>query len=445
MNTFRNIYPIVDFFRKTNALGCFEEVIQSQWFTKEKLVEIQFRRLKNLLVHCQKNVPYYKRVFAESEFDVNKIQTLDELQNIPLLDKDLIRNHFEELKSSNFHSYSPRLTQTGGTTGKPLITYKDRISHSYLWGNNLRAWSVGGYNIGDSFIHLASGSLLPKASNLKNRIYNILQNAILVTSYHLTDDVLNNLVNIINKKRPMFIYGYSSSIFLLSTFIKNKRIVINGNLKAVFATSDMLLPWQRKIIEQALNASVFDIYGCPEGGIISFECKEHSGYHVNEESAYIEILDKNESSLGLIVSTPLFNYAFPLIRYKTGDVGSLNSSICQCGRHLSKISELGGRIRDFIRLRDGRYIHGAFFNHLEVFYKTSWIQQYQIIQENLDELTIRLSCIGEPQNKDTQKIISDLRKGLMNDLKINFDFSGVEYTSGGKFRLVISKVSSGWD
>ncbi len=75
----------------------------------------------------------------------------------------------------------------------------------------------------------------------------------------------------------------------------------------------------------------------------------------------VEILNE-QNGLGNLISTPLFNYAFPLFRYNTGDVGKITIGRCGCGRGLSKISELGGRIRDFIILKDGRHIHGAFFN-----------------------------------------------------------------------------------
>ncbi len=207
----------------------------------------------------------------------------------------------------------------------------------------------------------------------------------------------------------------------------------------------MLFPSQRGLIEKVFNTKVFDIYGCPEAGIMTFECDHHNGYHINQESAYIEITNKNEVGLGSIISTPLFNYAFPLIRYNSGDVGKIDESKCECNRGLLKLSELGGRIRDFVVLRDGRYMHGAFFNYVEPLYNKDWLKQYQIIQENLDEITIKMTCIGEPGKNDLHEIESYLKEHLLSGIKINFDFSGVEYTTGGKFRLIISKVENKWD
>ena len=96
-------------------------------------------------------------------------------------------------------------------------------------------------------------------------------------------------------------------------------------------------------------------------------------------------------------------------------------------------------------MEDGRLIHGAFFNHLESFYNSNWIQQYQIIQESKNEITIKFSCSSDPKESDLKAITESLHKGLLPNIKIDFDFSGVEYTKGGKFRLIISKVSNKWE
>jgi len=442
----KTAYKIVDICRRTQAYSVYEELVKTQWLSKRELDNLQFQRLKRLLIHCQKNVPYYSELFRNIGFQAFDIKTFDDILCIPILTKDEIRMNFEKLKSKNFQKFQPRVTQTGGSTGKPLVTYKDRISHSYLVANNLRLWHQCGYDIGDKYIMIANGSLLPNKNSIKNKVYFILQNSKLITSYHLDAKALEHAVEIIKHTKAKFIYGYSSSFHLLAQYIHKKNIKINNStLKALFTTSDMLYPKQRTLIEQTFNVKVFDSYGCPEGGIISFECEYHNGYHINQESAYVEIVNKNETGFGKIISTPLFNYAFPMIRYDTGDVGSITEEKCSCGRGLSRIKQLGGRIRDFIVLEDGRYIHGAFFNHLDVFYNSHWIKEYQIIQEDVNHLIIKFSCIRKPTNQELKIIDKEIKRGLLQSIKIDFDLNGVEYTQGGKFRLIISKVKTKWE
>ncbi len=437
-------YKILDYFRKTNTLSIYKKVIKSQYSSKDELEEMQFSALKMLLEHANNNVPYYTELFKRISFHPKDLKSIKDLGKLPTTSKDVVRNNFEKIKSNNFNSYQPRITQTGGTTGKPFITYRDKLSHSYMWANMFRAWNAGGYEPGEKFINFAGGSLLPNTTSFKRNIYNFLQNAVLITSYHLTDERLKEISKKIKESGAKYIFGYSSSIYLLSQYCKSNSVTLKSNIKAVITTSDMLYKNQREVIEEAFGAKVFDLYGCPEGGIFSFECTEHSGYHQNKESAFVEVVDKNENGLGKIISTPLFNYAFPLIRYETGDVGSYSTASCKCGRSLNKIEELGGRIRDFIVLRDGRYIHGAFFNHLNVLYYADWVKQYQIVQNDVDDITIRITKTKEPEEKDLEVIKSEIHKGLLPDLKINFDLNGVDYTGGGKFRLIISNVSNKW-
>jgi len=438
-------YKIVDIMRRTCAAEVLDELLLTQWLSTDELLDLQFQRLSKLLIHSQKNVPFYKQLFLQHGFDAYKFSSFDDLQKLPILTKDDVRKNLSQMKAINFSHWKPRKTQTGGSTGKPLVTYKDKESHSYLTANNLRAWSAAGYKLGSKFITMANGSLLPNKGSLKNSIYYFLQHSDLIKSYHLNDATLADALKKIKKSTGRYMFAYSSSTFLLASYAASKNISMKGTLDAIFTTSDMLFSRQRQLIEKVFDAPVFDIYGCPEAGIISFECKQHNGYHLNQESAYVEIADSSESGLGKIISTPLFNYAMPMIRYETGDIGNISSEPCSCGRALPRISHLGGRMRDFIVLSDGRHIHGAFFNHLEALYQSEWIEKYQIIQESINHLIVKIQCIRQPSEIELSKIRNSLLKGLLADITIDFDLKGIELPTSGKFRLIISKVKTAWE
>lgn len=441
----KGAYQIVDVIRRTDAAVACADLLKTEWMSSEELKALQLERLKGLFIHAQEHVPYYRKLFSDIGFDANRLSSFSDLEKIPILTKDDVRKHLEEMKADNFERWQPRTAQTGGSTGKPLITYKDRRAHTYLTANNLRAWHAAGYNLGDKYITLAHGSLIPKKGSLKNAVYFFLQHSDLIKCYHMDEETLAEALKTIRNSRGRFMFGYSSSTYLLASFADKLEIPMAGTLDALFTTSDMLYPHQRALIEKVFGTKVFDIYGCPEGGIISFECERHNGYHLNQESAYVEIAGADESGQGRIVSTPLFNYAFPMIRYETGDIGSITEEACACGRALPRISQLGGRIRDFIVLSDGRHIHGAFFNHLEVLYQSDWIEKYQVVQEAHDHLVMKVTCTRLPQETELEQIRVSLRKGLMPDMQIDFDLDGVELAPSGKFRLIVSKVKTDWE
>jgi phenylacetate-CoA ligase len=441
----RKAYQVVDMIRRTDAAGAYKKLIETEWKSGAELKALQLERLKVLLIHAQEHVPYYRRIFSESGFDARNFSAVGDLEKIPVLTKDDVRRHLDELKADHFEQWQPRKAQTGGSTGKPLVTYKDRGSHTYLTANNLRAWHAAGYEPGDKYITLAHGSLLPKTGSLKHTFYFLLQHSDLIKCYHMDEQTLTAALATIRHSRGRYMFGYSSSTYLLASFADKRGIPMSGTLDGLFTTSDMLYPHQRALIEKVFGAKVFDIYGCPEGGIISFECEKHQGYHLNQESAYVEIVGADASGQGRIVSTPLFNYAFPMIRYETGDVGSITTEPCACGRALPRIAQLGGRIRDFVVLSDGRHIHGAFFNHLEALYQSDWIEKYQVTQEALNHLVIKITCIRPPAEAELSLIRDSLHKGLMPDMQIDFDLSGVELAPSGKFRLIVSKVKTTWE
>lgn len=438
-------YRIVDVIRRTDAAAANKELLKSEWWPKERLEALQLERLKELLIHAQQHVPYYRKLFAQIGFDANVFSDLSELQKIPVLTKDEVREHLEEMKADNFEHWQPRTVRTGGSTGKPLTTYKDRRAHTYLNANNLRAWHVAGYNLGDKYITLAHGSLLPQKGSLKNAVYFFMQHSDLIKCYHMDEQTLRMALETIRKSRGRYMFGYSSSTYLLASFADKMGIPMVGTLDGLFTTSDMLYPQQRALIEKVFGAKVFDSYGCPEGGIISFECEHHCGYHLNQESAYVEIVGADASGQGRIISTPLFNYAFPMIRYDTGDIGSITAEPCDCGRALPRIAQLGGRIRDFVVLSDGRHIHGAFFNHLAALYQSEWIEKYQVVQESKNHLVIKIACIRQPLPSELDQIRASMHKGLLPDMQIDFDLTGVEYAPSGKFRLIVSKVKTAWE
>ena len=438
-------YRIMDAIRRTDAAQTYNDLLTTEGLPSTELEALQFSRLKDLLIHAQQNVPYYRTLFADAGFDAAAFSELSELRKIPVLTKDEVRKHLDEMKADNFEMWQPRRVQTGGSTGKPLVTFKDRGAHTFLQANNLRAWHAAGYNPGDPFITLANGSLLPKQGSLKNTVYFFLQHARMIPCYHMDGETLAGAAKIINQSQVRFLFGYASSMYLLAAYVKTSGIQMRPSLEAVFTTSDMLYPHQRQLIEEVFGARVFDIYGCPEGGILSFECEQHCGYHLNQESAYTEVISPDAAGQGRIISTPLFNYAFPMIRYETGDIGSITTEPCACGRALPRIAQLGGRIRDFVVLKDGRHIHGAFFNHLEALYQSEWIEKYQIIQEALDHLVITVTCIRPPSSEELSRICDSLHKGLLPDMQVDFDLNGVELAPSGKFRLIVSKVKSRWE
>lgn len=437
--------PLVDVMRKTKALDIFCELRESEFWGIDQLENLQFEKLKMILVHCKRSVAYYRKLFQDYNFDPQKMTSFSDIHCLPILYKNIIRDNFEQFKADSFSKYSPRTKETGGSTGEPLKLFHDAISHGALWANLYRGFGYGDYKLGEKYITLAYGSMIPKRLKFGMSLYFWLQNTNTYPSYQLDLDSLNEIKLLFKKKEPKYIYGYSSAILQFAKYLDQRKDTISS-LKAIFTTADMLYLGQRRFIERVLKAPVYDNYGCPEAGLMANECNQHDGYHYNMETCFIETVDKDESGAGRIIATNLTNYSFPTLRYDTGDIGILESEgKCPCGRSSSKIISLLGRQRDIITLPNGRVVHGAFFNHLPVFYNNKDIMRYQIIQTDKNKIEIHLQMAKNKKIEEAEYIRDLLKNTLDRQVEVSIiEGAFRESNISKKHRTVISDVDNIW-
>ena len=179
---------------------------------------------------------------------------------------------------------------------------------------------------------------------------------------------------------------------------------------------------------------------------MTFECEEHDGYHYNMESCYIEIEGQDDQGVGRVISSNLTNYAFPVIRYDTGDIAAINRlGLCACGRSHSKVVSLLGRQRDILTLSSGKMVHGAFFNHFAGFYDNTSIQRYQIIQTSIDRLEVHLQ-LGRGASLDELGYLKRELETALDDL-VSVELIENEFRESSlsrKHRTVISDIDNIW-
>src|SRR5262249_43422103 len=137
-------------------------------------------------------------------------------------------------------------------------------------------------------------------------------------------------------------------------------------------------------------------YGCGEVNSIAYQCHFRDGYHVSDEKVIIELMPitgvanagRGQCKTGRLLVTDLTNWAFPFIRYENGDSIVSMEGPCPCGRKLSRIKEVIGRLHDFILTASGDLLAGEFFPHLFRF--SRGVEQFQIVQDRIGYLRILL-------------------------------------------------------
>ncbi|WP_244624814.1 phenylacetate--CoA ligase family protein [Methanococcoides vulcani] len=389
------------------------------------------------------NVPYYHKLFNELRLTPSDIKTIEDLEKIPTLTKDTIKDNWEDFKPVGLDTMKYYIYSTGGSTGTPF-QYRQSKYDRFLSGAMLyRGWGYGGYELGDRMVFLAGTSLdVGSRSIIINKAHEISRNIRRLSSFDMGPKDMHQYAKIINSFKPRSIRGYASSVNFFANFIDENNIDIPP-LQAVFTTAEKLMPHMRKNIEDLLGCEVYDAYGLNDGGVGAYECAEHNGLHIDTERSIMEIVDDDskqlEEGVGRILATSLHNYSMPFIRYETGDIGHLLNEECGCGRKSKLLKEVMGRTADILVTPDGRYVHGYFLIYIFWDYGKG-VREYQVVQKKVDKLVIK---IVPEDNFDEKQLdmIREIIKSKSSEWDVEFRFvDEIERTKAGKYKFIISEL-----
>ncbi len=425
------------------ALRFFYSLQKTQWWPIQRLKRLQEHKLRFILKHAYQNVPYYRRLLHTKKLKPQDFKSVEDLAKLPILTKDDIRQHFSSLITCDFMMYWPIATATGGSTGEPLRFFIDLGSASAGGAVLRRGWSYAGYKFGDKTAVLAGLSLVSEREEaVKTAAKRIIKRMVNFPAINLSREILEVYTKRMIKFEPKFIRGYPSSIFFFADFLKEKEIDLI-HPRAVFTTAEMLLPHQRKLIQEVFQCNVFDGYGAFDGGTAAFECEEHCGHHMAVEKTVMEFVDEDgnpvgEGEDGRIIATDLFNYAMPFIRYDTGDMGAYSSEECSCGRKLPLMKKILGRTTDILRFKTGAVLSGP---SLTLIFKDFDIRQYQVVQTSDDSMVVKIIKGKTYSGEDTEKICRILKGAVGGEVNVRFEFVNyIESTKSGKWKIVISRL-----
>jgi phenylacetate-CoA ligase len=435
------IYPLADVALRTNATRYLDALEETQWWPYERLMELQNHKLRSLVEHAYSSVPYYRRVLDERGLLPGDIRSIEDLPKLPVLTKDLIRQHFDELTADNLKRWRPLLDSSSGSTGNPLRYYITMDAVSMAWAGVYRSWRWAGYELGDKRVTLAGTSLVPGESPpLKKRIRWFLERDMRLSAVDMDSGSMSTYAGKVRRYQPRFIRGYPSAIFAFADHLRRNGVT-DIKPEAVFCTAEMLLPHYRDAIEKQFGCRVFDQYGAYDGGVQAAECSTHEGYHMSVEKVVMELVGEDGTpvppgSAGEILATDLHNYAMPFIRYAVGDRAVLGSSPCSCGRSLPLIKSLEGRTTDIIRFDNGIILSGP---AVTLIFKDCNIKQYQVVQTAGSSLLVKVVKGELYRQSDTDHFTRVIRSHVGPDVEIAVEFvDDIATTKAGKHRFIVA-------
>lgn len=433
-----NKTKIIDLLTGKDVWNSYLFLKDSQWFSKEKLKQIQCAKLHRLLDHCYLNVPYYTRYMNERGLKPSSSNCIDVLKQLPVISKEIIKEHYNDFIPKNLmHIAGVKASQTSGTTGNILVKRNDSASRSVAWAAYKRFENWMGYTDKDKAIFLMGSHVSDKSriSSIRDRVMDSFLNRISLSAYDSSVENLDKIIRVLNKYDVKLIRSYSQFMFFLAKTFEEQGHVFD--VPAITLTAEPVTEYHRVLLKRVFNASVFDQYGCGEIGGIAFECERHEGLHITEEKVIVEVNDNNE-----LIITDLDNYAMPFIKYWNADQAILSDHDCICGRKHRLIKQIMGRTCDYIVGINKQYLHWGFFLHL-VFdsgiASSRGLKKFQVVQRGADCIVFRY--VADDLSAAEKQMMKETICERLGDMQVEFSKEkDIENSASGKYRLIVSEI-----
>lgn len=410
---------------------------KSDAWSKKQIETHQLEQLKKIVQHAYTNTTGYKWLFDQHQVHPDNIISTANLSEFPMVSKEDIRDNLEKFSSP---SKEKQYITTGGSTGVPFGFYRNPTifarelaskAHQYYrrgWNENMRQIVLRGLPI-ENKKHI---DFIPQFNELR------------FSSYHLTEETMEQYYQASLEYQPDFLRCYPSAGYIFASFLKetNKRLPLRG----ILCASENLYDHQKKLLEEVFESRVFSHYGNYELTALAGYCEHADTYHVLPEYSYVELVNgkgktvTTPGEMGEIVGTSFLMTETPFIRYRTRDFATLQSQNCDaCGRPYQVWSRVDGRLQEFIITKHGNYVPMTAINmHDDTFDE---LKQFQFHQKKPGKLTLKYipkqTCSRESLNHIEKRLLSKLE----NQVSISFkEVEAIPLTSRGKHRFLIQEA-----
>lgn len=394
------IFPAIPQTQAAVHLALQQQLQHTQYLPAEQMRTLQFKQIGELINHIDRYVPYYGLSLRKAGLKPGELISEEAWKCVPVLTRRAVQDAGDRLNATELppsHGEVGEIT-TSGTSGMPVRVRQTKLHHLYWQSFQLREEIWHARDLRTNILGIRRDEArtdFSKAIHLRrlpdwgapiSLIYPT--GASVMLDYRST---VAEQVEVIRAEDPAYLTIYPSVLLELLRHCRESNISFPG-LRGVRTVREVVPQETRTLCSDVLGVRITDIYSCAEAGALAFECAEQGKYHLQQESALIEILDDageicSPGQVGRVVITPLHNFATPLIRYELGDLAEVGSP-CACGRSLPVIARIVGRARDMLTLPGGAKRYPYYGHNAMMEFRA--IRQHQLVQTGLDEITIRL-------------------------------------------------------
>ena len=409
-------------------------LLNNYTFPLQKIESLQFKKLKKLLNFSYNHFEFYKSLFDQAGVHPNSIKSSEELQKLPVIDKDMYREFSYSLVKKNPNFYKKYYRDgTSGTTGKPLTIYRTWNERAYMLAKYLRPLFLNGLRYRDNTFCLPSPHRITESDSFLQKIGILRRECVAYT------EPVEKMVEGFQKSQADFLYANKSQLIQMAQYIKKYNLSIKKP-RMINSSGEFLDKNSKDLIEDIFGKDrLFEVYGIVECGNLAFQRIGENYFHFNHDTNIIELENdgKINKTKGRCIITDLHIFSFPMIRYKLDDWIEMEER-----DSLHVTTRIIGRDDDWISFRDGTKIPFHYF--YEVMENKSAVRQFKFVQENFDQIKVYI-YLDKNTNKET------FEKQLLHDLKHKISDS-IDYETiythqippdpSGKMRIIVSKIQN---
>jgi phenylacetate-CoA ligase len=456
-------------FNRRDILKNYEYLCRSEAFPQEVLRDIQLSRLKEIAEYCCKYVPYYTKLFRKTSFVPQEIRSLGDIRRIPPLSRHDLMENYRDMVDYRLHSSIPLAESSGrgpgepipfgrfkkhklvrntssGSTGAPTMFFEDGSRTAQNWAYELRWKKWYGIDPGSKEARLARLSTAYSPESRSLRLRQILWHQMILPGTNLTDREYAYCVERIRAFQPLSLWGYTSALTGLADYMKREGLDLSPPaLKLAIGWAAPLYKHEKALLEDTFRCPATNIYSAREVGHIAATCPAGSS-HINQENLIVESeqAENGEDGEGELLVTNLDISPMPFLRYRMGDIGSVGSRRCECGRSLQVLSSLIGRTGEIFIAKEGRMISPNFW--CRVFMSDRFagqIRRFQVVytkERNLRVLIVK----GPGYSAEAEKYIKDtVGTNFSPDTRLDFEYvSEIRPRVSGKYQMVVNEAKA---
>ena len=407
----------------------------------ESIRKLQLRKIKEITSYAYHNVPFYTKKFDIAGMRPEDINSFKDLEKIPLTTKEELKKAGDCIISKEHTKEELYTSRTSGSQGLPFTSYFDKNAWNTLkYASKLRARSACGQRLGARIVNIETYD-----KNQVEELNHTAKNSFFNIKYLSIFDDIENHITFLESFKPDVLYGLASYFLELGRIMMEMNLHWNENT-LIFTSGEMLDVSTKKKLRMYFGNNVFDVYGSTELKEVAWECKEHKGYHINDDLYYVEFVEKKGCEDFELVITSFVNKAMPLIRFSLGDHGRKLEEKCKCGLAFSMLTPMQGRDVDYFLLPDDRLVSPYMLTMSVEPIKS--IFQYKIIQHSKEfvEFMVVLEKTGnEAISRTFEETIDEVKMKLGSvlgkDVCIQVTLcSRIPLGNNGKYRIVESMV-----